>query len=287
MSTPKPVASRQAPRGGQETSGTALRFLERLALGVGYRGGAYRGWQSQADGNTVQDAVERALTLFADARISTVCAGRTDAGVHALNQVVHIDTEVQRELSSWVRGSNRYLPSDIAIQWCRLVDPAFHARFGAIGRRYRYILLESPVRPAIEHGAAGWVFRPLDADAMQSAADHLVGEHDFSAFRSSQCQALSPVKHLRTITIHRHGAYWRFDFEASAFLHHMVRNLMGSLIAVGNGTRPAHWVSEVLASRDRRLAAPTFSAAGLYFVGPRYEARFDIPDHVPTMDWLP
>ena len=259
----------------------------KLALGISYRGTAYRGWQSQSEGPTVQGCVEQAVSRFADCRLATVCAGRTDAGVHALNQVVHLDTPVQRDLLSWVRGSNRYLPADIAIQWCSAVDADFHARFSAVGRRYRYVLLESAVRPALEHAAVGWVFRPLDAAALRAGADLLVGEHDFSAFRSSQCQARSPVKQLRSIVIHRHGAYWRFDFEASAFLHHMIRNIMGCLIAVGNGTRPVRWVREVLDSKDRRLAAPTFSAAGLYFIGPQYEARFDIPEHTPAMDWLP
>jgi tRNA pseudouridine38-40 synthase len=259
----------------------------RLALGVSYRGQAYHGWQSQPDGNTVQDKLEAALTSFADRPVTTLCAGRTDSGVHALNQVVHIDVDVQRESFSWVRGTNRFLPPDIAVQWCMPVADDFHARNSARGRRYAYLVLESPVRPAFEAGAVGWTFRPLDAQAMQEAAGVLIGEHDFSAFRSSECQAASPVKVLRTIAIERRGAYWRFDFEASAFLHHMVRNIMGCLIAVGNGTRDAAWLKTVLEARDRSRAAPTFAPDGLYFLGPHYDARHGIPDRTPAMDWLP
>jgi tRNA pseudouridine38-40 synthase len=259
----------------------------RIALGLSYRGAADHGWQSQPDGRTVQDHVERALSAFADREIRTVCAGRTDTGVHALNQVVHLDTEVEREAFSWVRGTNRYLPADIAVQWSQPVDEGFHARNAARGRRYAYLLLESPVRPAIEQGAAGWVFRPLDGDAMRAAAALLIGEHDFSAFRAAECQAASPVKTLRRLDIHRRGAYWRFEFDASAFLHHMVRNLMGCLIAVGQGGRPPAWVGEVLASRRRETAAPTFAADGLYFLGPYYDAVLGLPERTPAFDWLP
>jgi tRNA pseudouridine38-40 synthase len=259
----------------------------RLALGLSYRGLAYNGWQSQPDGCTVQDHLELALTQFADRPLRTLCAGRTDAGVHALNQVVHFDTDRERELFSWVRGTNRFLPADIAVQWCQPVPEAFHARASARGRRYAYVLLESPVRPAIEVGAAGWVFRPLDGDAMRAAAELLLGEHDFTAMRSSECQAPSPVKTLRQLKIERRGAYWRFDFDANAFLHHMVRNIMGCLVAVGTGSRSPGWIGDVLAARRRDLAAPTFPSDGLYFVGPYYEARYGIPDRTPAMDWIP
>jgi tRNA pseudouridine38-40 synthase len=161
----------------------------RVALGIAYRGSAYSGWQSQPGGRTVQDHVDAAISAFAAAPLRSVCAGRTDAGVHALNQVVHFDTEVERALDAWVRGSNRYLPADIAVQWCRFVPASFHSRATAIGRRYDYLLLESPVRPALESGLAGWTFRPLDGDAMSRAGRALLGEHDFSAFRSAECQA--------------------------------------------------------------------------------------------------
>jgi len=234
----------------------------------------------------VQDRLEAALAAFADAPVGTVCAGRTDAGVHALNQVVHLETPVQREPFSWVRGTNRYLEPAIAVQWCVPVAPDFHARNSARGRRYRYVLLESPVRPSLEHGRCGWVFRPLDGQAMREAAAVLIGEHDFSAFRSSECQSPTPIKTLRTLDISRRGAYWRFDLDGSAFLHHMVRNIMGCLVAVGTGARPAGWMAEVLASRSREAAAPTFAPDGLYFAGPYYDPRHGIPDHTPAMDWV-
>lgn len=265
----------------------ALATGRRIALGVAYRGGAYHGWQSQPDGQTVQDHLETALSTFADAPLTTLCAGRTDAGVHALNQVVHLNVSVDRDAYSWVRGTNRYLPHDIAVQWCRTVADTFHARNSARGRRYAYLLLESPVRPALETELAGWVFRPLDGDAMRAAAIQLVGEHDFTSFRSSACQALTPIKRLNAIVIRRHGAYWRFDFDGVAFLHHMVRNIMGCLIAVGQGQHRPAWVAEVLAARDRDAAAPTFAPDGLYFAGPYYDAAHGIPEHTPAFDWLP
>ncbi len=235
----------------------------------------------------MQDKLEAALSTFADRPVRTVCAGRTDAGVHAINQVVHFDTDAVRAPTSWVRGVNRYLPEDIAVQWCVPVSDAFHARNAARGRRYRYVVLESPVRPALEAGLAGWVFHPLDGEAMRKAALALIGEHDFSAFRAAACQAASPVKTLRSIEITRRGAYWRFDFDANAFLHHMVRNVMGCLVVVGGGRREPGWIAEVLESRDRGAAAPTFAAAGLYFVGPYYDPHWAIPAHVPASDWPP
>ena len=262
-------------------------FVQRLALGLSYRGAAYHGWQSQADGQTLQDKLEWALSKFADRSVRTVCAGRTDTGVHALNQVIHIDAPVDRKLFSWVRGTNRFLPADMAVQWCLAPDAEFHARYSAMGRRYTYILRESIARPALESGMVGWVFKPLDADLMRQAADLLIGEHDFSAFRSSECQAPSPIKHVRSIGIQRKGAYWRFDFDASAYLHHMVRNIMGCLVAVGTQTQTVAWLADVLAAGDRHLAAPTFAPDGLYFVGPYYDSRFGIPQQTLADDWLP
>jgi len=259
----------------------------RVALGIAYRGSAYSGWQSQPSGRTVQDKLEAALAAFADSSVSTICAGRTDAGVHATNQVVHFDTDVVRAEDGWTRGTNRYLPTDIAVQWSRFVPAEFHSRASARGRRYAYLLLESPVRPALEHGLAGWTFRSLDGDAMRHAAALLVGSHDFSAFRAAECQALSPVKTLRSLAIERRGAYWRFDFDADAFLHHMVRNIVGSLVVVGSGARSATWLADVLAARDRALAAPTFAPDGLYFLGPYYDAVHAIPERTPAVDWLP
>jgi len=259
----------------------------RVALGIAYRGTAYSGWQSQPGGRTVQDHVDAAISAFAAVPLKSICAGRTDAGVHALNQVIHFDTEAERALDAWVRGTNRYLAGDIAVQWCRFVPASFHSRATAIGRRYDYLLLESPVRPALESGLAGWTFRPLDGDAMRRAGQALVGEHDFSAFRSSECQALSPVKTMRDVAIERRGAYWRFRFDADAFLHHMIRNIVGCLVAVGSGVRSVDWLAEVLDKRDRSLAAATFAPDGLYFVGPYYDAAHGIPDRTAAMDWLP
>ena len=259
----------------------------RVALGIAYRGSAYRGWQSQPGKQTVQDHLETALAAFANQPLRCVSAGRTDAGVHALNQVVHFDSPVQRAEDAWIRGMNRYLPADIAIQWCRFTSLAFHSRGSALGRRYAYVLLESRIRPALEAGHVGWTFRKLDGDAMRLASRHLIGTHDFSAFRSAECQAPTPVKTMRSVAIARRGDYWRFDFDADAFLHHMIRNLMGCLIAVGSGLRDAAWLAGVLEQKDRALAAATFAPDGLYFLGPYYDAAHAIPEHTSAMSWLP
>ncbi len=260
----------------------------RVALGVSYNGRAYEGWQSQLGGRTVQDKLEQALTRFGSAEpIKTLCAGRTDSGVHGLMQVVHFDTPLQRDENAWVRGTNRYLPSDIAIQWARHVRSDFHARGSARSRRYAYVLLESPVRPSVDSGQVGWVFRPLALEPMVQAAQMLVGEHDFSSFRAAQCQAHSPVKHLMRAEVTRRGAYWRFEFEASAFLHHMIRNIMGCLIAIGTGSQPPEWMTWVLQARSRDVAAPTCSPDGLYFLGPVYDAAWDLPERTSAFDWLP
>ncbi|MBY4599275.1 tRNA pseudouridine(38-40) synthase TruA [Ottowia caeni] len=259
----------------------------RLALGLCYDGHGYQGWQSQASGRTVQDKLEAALSAFTNQPMTTLCAGRTDAGVHGLMQVVHLDTELSRDAFSWVRGTNRFLPRDIAVHWAQEVPPEFHARASAIGRRYSYMLLESPVRPSLDAHRVGWVFRPLDGEAMRLAAAELIGEHDFTSFRASACQALSPVKQLRRIDITRHGAYWRFDFEASAFLHHMIRNIMGCLVAVGQGSQSPAWMREVLQARNRDAAAPTFAPDGLYFLGPVYDQKWGLPERTSAYDWLP
>lgn len=260
---------------------------QRIALGISYRGTAYDGWQSQPSGRTVQDQLESALARFATQPIGTLCAGRTDAGVHGLMQVVHFDTTLKREPFSWVRGTNTYLPPDIAVQWAQPVPAAFHSRASATSRRYAYVLLESPVRPSLETGQVGWSFRPLDGDAMQQAARLILGEHDFTSFRASACQARSPVKTLMRADVRRRGAYWVFEFQANAFLHHMIRNIMGCLLTVGQGLQPPSWMSTVLAARDRDSAAPTFAPDGLYFVGPVYEARWGLPQQAPALDWLP
>ncbi len=259
----------------------------RLALGISYNGQAYEGWQSQLSGRTVQDRLEHALSQFAAQRVSTVCAGRTDSGVHGLMQVAHFDTPLEREEFSWVRGTNRFLPDDIAVQWARPVPDSFHSRASALGRRYTYIVLESPVRPSVDAGRVGWVYRPLDAEAMREAAALLVGQHDFTSFRAAGCQARSPVKTMIRIDVARRGAYWRFDFEADAFLHHMIRNIMGCLLVIGQSHQTAGWMSDVLAARDRRVAAPTFSPDGLYFLGPIYGPEWNLPSRTAAYDGLP
>ncbi len=259
----------------------------RWALGITYDGQGYEGWQSQPSGRTVQDRLEASLSRFADEPVHTICAGRTDAGVHGLMQVVHFDTALAREAFSWVRGTNTFLPPDIAVQWARPVPDAFHARASALARRYAYVVLESPVRPSLESGKVGWVFRPLDGPAMEAAAARLLGEHDFTSFRASGCQARSPVKTMRRIEIRRRGPYWRFDFEANAFLHHMIRNIMGCLLLVGQGQQQPAWLDAVLAARDRDAAAPTFAPDGLYFLRPEYEAHWGLPDSTPAYHWLP
>ena len=271
----------------------------RIALGVSYNGQAYSGWQSQLSGNTVQDHLEAALGRFATHKVATTCAGRTDAGVHGLMQVVHFDTELQRTPSSWVRGTNAFLPPDIAVQWAQPVSEEFHSRFSATARRYAYVLLQSPVRPSVDAGRVGWVFHPLDGDAMRQAAAYLLGEHDFTSFRAAACQSPTPVKTVRRIDITRRGSphtepgedwspcYWHFEFEANAFLHHMIRNIMGCLIAVGQGAQPADWMQEVLQARSRKVAAPTFSPDGLYFLGPVYDPTWGLPERTAAFDWLP
>jgi tRNA pseudouridine38-40 synthase len=243
----------------------------RIALGLEYDGSAFCGWQSQAGGGAVQDALEAALSIVADRPTRVVCAGRTDAGVHALAQVVHFDTDAVRPDTAWVRGVNAHLPPSVAVRWAQPVAEEFHARFSALGRRYRYLLLNRGERPGLMARRVGWCHRPLDVDVMAAAAALLLGEHDFSAFRSVECQAKSPIKTLRRADVARHGDLLVFDFEASAFLHHMVRNLVGALVYVGKGAHPPAWMGELLAARDRARAAPTFEACGLYFAGVDYD----------------
>jgi len=258
-----------------------------MALGVSYNGRAYQGWQSQASGQTVQDEIESALSRLAMHRVATLCAGRTDAGVHALMQVIHFDTETRRLPVSWVRGTNASLPRDIAVEWAVQVPSDFHCRASAVARRYRYVLLQSPVRPSVDAGRVGWVMRPLALQPMQQACSALIGKHDFSSFRAAACQALSAVKHMQRIEISQRGDCWCFEFEANAFLHHMIRNIMGCLIAIGQGKRPPQWIGEVLAAHNRKAAAPTFSPDGLYFLGPRYDPQWGLPDRTPAYDALP
>lgn len=256
----------------------------RIALGVEYFGNGFHGWQSQASGGTVQDSLEAALAEIAGLPIGVICAGRTDAGVHATHQVVHFDAPVERPLTAWVRGVNSNLPAGVAVRWAQAMDAEFHARFSARGRRYRYLLLNRPQRPGLWSGRVGWHHGALDLLQMQDAAQRLLGEHDFSAFRAAGCQAKTPVKALWRADIRQQGNLFVFDFEASAFLHHMVRNLVGSLVYIGKGTQPAGWIDELLQAKDRKQAAPTFSPDGLYFRGPIYEPHWGLPD--PDDDFL-
>lgn len=259
----------------------------RIALGVEYDGSPFCGWQSQAEGQTVQDTLQRALSQIAGDQItseqtaaehiSVIAAGRTDTGVHALEQVVHFDTQAERPLTAWVRGVNALLPDSIAVRWAHPVPDEFHARFSAHGRSYRYLLINRAVRPAIHAGKVGWFHAPLDVTAMQIAAQCLLGEHDFSAFRAAQCQAKSPVKHLHQLDIRRQGEMLIFEVSADAFLHHMVRNMVGCLVYVGKGKYPPAWLAEVLAGRERSLAAPTFAPDGLYLRRIKYEAKWGLP----------
>jgi len=254
----------------------------RIALGVEYDGHPFCGWQSQADGRTVQDTLQHVLSRLAGEPVAVIAAGRTDTGVHALEQVVHFDTSAERPLTAWVRGANALLPASIAVLWAHPVADEFHARFSAHGRSYRYLLINRPVRPAIHANKVGWFHAPLDVSAMQRASQCLLGEHDFSAFRAAQCQARSPVKHLQQLDISRHGEMLVFDFSADAFLHHMVRNIVGCLVYVGKGKYPPDWLSGVLASRERSLAAPTFAPDGLYLARIRYETKWGLPQQ----EWL-
>ncbi len=249
----------------------------RIALGVEYDGSAYCGWQSQPDGRTVQDVLQLALGRIACEPVAVVAAGRTDTGVHALEQVVHFDTHAERQLGAWVRGANALLPKSIAVLWAHAVPDEFHARFSAQARSYRYLLINRPVRSAIQHGKAGWFHAPLDVEQMRSAAQYLLGVHDFSSFRAAECQAKSPVKNLLRLDIQRQGDMIVLDLQADAFLHHMVRNIVGCLVYVGKGKHPPVWLREVLEGRERSRAAPTFAPDGLYLRHITYDEKWGLP----------
>jgi tRNA pseudouridine38-40 synthase len=249
----------------------------RVALGLEYDGSAFCGWQTQPSRCSVQDAVDAALSAIAAHPVRSQCAGRTDAGVHALGQVVHFDTSARRPRNAWVRGVNALLPEAIAVQWAREVGDDFHARNVATGRVYNYLALNRHERPGAQHARIGWYHRALDLGPMQEAARWLVGTHDFSAFRAAECQAASPVKELRRAEVRRFGGLVVFEFAADAFLHHMVRNFVGCLVRIGEGTRPPVWLKEVLESRDRERAAPTFPPDGLYLTAVEYAAAWGLP----------
>jgi tRNA pseudouridine38-40 synthase len=259
--------------------------VPRYATGVEYDGGGFRGWQrltqpGQADEDTVQGVLETALSSVADAPVATVCAGRTDAGVHAQCQVVHFDSDAVRDPRAWTLGTTSRLPPSVSVVWCRPVADDFSARFSAIARRYRYRILNRQVRPALGRQWLSWHWRPLDAGAMHRAAQALLGEHDFGAFRSAECEATHGRRELQRIVVSREGEVVTVDVQANAFLHHMVRNIVGSLLEVGAGARPEAWIGELLAGRDRRRAGPTAPADGLVFVGPIYPAIHGLPPEV-------
>lgn len=253
----------------------------RLALGIEYDGSGWSGWQHQPHAPGVQWAVERALARVADHPVSVVCAGRTDAGVHATAQVIHFDTPAQRPLHAWVLGGNSHLPEGVSILWARPVGDDFSARFRATARSYRYVILNRPVRPALWARRVTWWRRPLALAPMQDAARHLLGEHDFSAFRAIGCQARHPRRIVHHLTLQRQGDLIYLDVRANAFLHHMVRNIAGTLLRVGQGEAGPDWVGEVLAGRDRRRAGITAPAAGLYLTGVEYPACHGLPASPP------
>jgi tRNA pseudouridine38-40 synthase len=249
----------------------------RIALGIEYDGSRFLGWQTQAEGGAVQDALEPAIATISGMAVTLTCAGRTDRGVHAREQVVHFDTDAERPGSAWVRGVNALLPESLAVLWSHPVGAEFSARYSARARIYRYVLLNRAVRPALAARQAGWFHSPLNETAMRAAAAHLVGEHDFSAFRSAECQAKSPVRTLHSLEIERRGERIDFVLRANAFLHHMVRNIVGMLVYVGKGKQPPQWAKEILDCRDRTRAAPTFAAEGLYLERVEYDPGWNLP----------
>ncbi|MEN8761334.1 MAG: tRNA pseudouridine(38-40) synthase TruA [Thiogranum sp.] len=248
----------------------------RIACAVEYDGSGFCGWQRQDHARSVQADVEAALSKVADHEVRVVCAGRTDSGVHACWQIIHFDTGAERSERSWLLGTNANLPDDAGLLWAREVDEDFHARFSAQTRRYRYVIFNREVPSVLLHRRATWVHQVLDVSRMQEAAHYLLGEHDFSSFRALACQAKSPVRTIYRLDIKRSGAYLYLDVEANAFLHHMVRNIAGALLAVGRGVQNSHWIRDVLDKRDRTQGGVTAPASGLYLVGVRYADRFGI-----------
>jgi tRNA pseudouridine38-40 synthase len=249
----------------------------RVVIGVEYDGTEFCGWQYQPSQRTVQGCLEEALTKVANHPVSTVAAGRTDSGVHAIQQVVHFDTDSNREERNWVLGLNTNLPPDMNITWARAVDDEFSARFSAIKRSYRYIIYNRVGRSSIHKNRMWWYFQPLDEQKMQDAANYLVGHHDFSAFRAKECQAHSPMKTIEKITVTRHDDCIAIDVIGLSFLHHMVRNIVGVLIPVGEGKKPAVWAKEVLETRDRSKGGVTSPPEGLYFIKAEYPAEYKLP----------
>ena len=252
----------------------------RIALGIEYDGTDFLGWQRLSHGASVQASVERALSFVAAEPIEVTCAGRTDAGVHGRCQVVHFDTDVQRDMRGWVLGTCSNLPTGVAVLWAQAISDDFHARFSARSRRYRYTILNRAIRPALDARYVTWERQPLDAVRMHEAGQALIGEHDFSAFRAVSCQAKHARRRIMALQVRREDAQVIVEIEANAFLHHMVRNIVGSLLPVGRGEQPVEWIAALLAERNREVAGPTAAASGLTFIGPRYERRWGLPAEV-------
>ena len=256
--------------------------FERLALGLEYSGTRFCGWQTQPDQLTVQDTLEQALLKFVTRPVATICAGRTDTGVHALSQVVHIDVDCSRPEANWVRGLNTYLPEDVCVRWVKSVDGDFSARFSALSRTYEYWIYNDAIRSPVLASQTGWVFRPLNEIRMREAAGCLIGEHDFTSFRAADCQAATPVRTVEAIEVKRVGKLVGIKITANAFLQHMVRNIVGSLVYVGTGRESVAWMKDVLEAKSRAVAAPTFEARGLYLTAVRYPDRYALPSSART-----
>ncbi len=259
----------------------------RIALGIEYDGSRYFGWQRQREVNSVQQELELALSKIAAHPVEIQCAGRTDAGVHATGQVIHFDTHAERKEAAWTLGLNSNLPPDIAVRWVKRVDEEFHARFTATARRYRYVIYNHNLRPAILGSGVSHYHGQIDAEAMHRAGQCLLGEHDFTSFRAVQCQSKSPWRNVTHLAVSRHGPYVVLDIRANAFLHHMVRNITGTLLEVGFGQKSAQWVDEVLAARNREVAGVTAKPGGLYLVDVTYPEQYGLPRLPLGPLWLP
>ena len=260
--------------------------MMRLILGLEYNGGCYAGWQAQRHAHSIQQTLEAALTNIAASPVTVCCAGRTDAGVHALGQIVHFDAQVERPHHCWLLGGNSQLPADIRILWIKVAADGFHARYSAVARCYRYLIDNRPVRSALLHAQTAWCYAPLDTQAMQIAAQALVGNHDFSSFRAQSCQSVSPHRRVYFIDVHRNDDQVIIEIAANAFLHHMVRNIVGVLMAIGLGKRPVTWTSDLLQAKNRTLAGMTAPPEGLFLAAVYYPEPFGLPKH-PLFNKLP
>lgn len=258
----------------------------RIVLGIEYDGSGFSGWQWQSEQRSVQQVLEQSLSKVANHPITVQCAGRTDTGVHALEQVIHFDTKIERDLHAWVLGGNSNLPDDVRILWSKRAIDDFHARYSAIARFYRYVILNRPIKSALLRKQVTWHHTPLDADKMHQAAQYLIGKHDFSSFRAQGCQSKSPIREMYFIDVYRDGDKVIIDISANAFLHHMVRNIAGVLIDIGNGKQPIDWIHELLAVKSRKLGGVTAPPSGLYLGGVYYPEHYGIAKH-PMFEKLP